>query len=52
MGCGCGGTAAKDGQQFVVQFADGTQDPKPYASQTEAQVALARSGKTGVIKPK
>ena len=48
MGCGCNGTA-EPGSQWVIRFPDGTVSNK-YPDESSARIALARSGKTGIIK--
>lgn len=49
MACGCQGAANSLASKFVVRWSDSTVS-KPYDSEEEARVALARSGKTGIVK--
>lgn len=49
MGCGCNGAAANAAAQWIIRFSDGTQSGR-YESESEARVALARTGKTGIVK--
>lgn len=48
MGCACQGNAAPNAE-YVIRFSDGTQSAK-YPDESSARIALARSGKTGIIK--
>lgn len=50
MGCGCSGKSSPGTTEFVVRYADGTVSGR-FSSEAEAKVALARTGKTGVVKP-
>jgi hypothetical protein len=48
MGCGCQGAAAA-GSEWVIRYADGTVSNR-YPDESSARIALARSGKTGIVK--
>ncbi len=48
MGCGCG-QDANAAAKFLIKWTDGTVSKK-YDDEPEARLALAASGKTGVIK--
>lgn len=50
MGCGCGAGAAAADTQWIIKFTDGSQSTTKYANETEARVALARTGKTGIVR--
>jgi hypothetical protein len=50
MGCGCGGAAnAAQAEQYVIRFTDGTVSAQKFPDETSARLALARSGRTGVV---
>lgn len=53
MGCGCGGKSAASAQAnetWVIKFTDGTQDTRTFPNKAEAEMALARTGKTGLAR--
>lgn len=50
MGCGCNGAAANAAAQWIIRFSDGTQGPKRYDTEADARMALARTGKTGIVR--
>lgn len=50
MGCNCGKSAGNAAQKYRVK-GTGTTADKEYANETEARMALAKSGKTGVVEP-
>lgn len=48
MACACQGNA-EPGSKYVIRFSDGTVSAK-YDDESSARIALARTGKTGIIK--
>lgn len=52
IGCNCGKRSSATAQKFkITGSGDPTLDGKTYDSETEAQLALRRRGKTGAITP-
>lgn len=51
IGCNCGKTAGSGVTQKYRVKGTGTAADKVYPNETEARVALATSGKTGVVEP-
>lgn len=49
MGCGCNGAAANAAALWVIRFADGTVSSR-YDTEKDARMALAKTGKTGIVK--